>query len=350
MEKELHKFPSIEQLRHVVRAVRHRVRYIGDDEDGEPLYNEELDLPTLKFKGTVKLDGSNASIIYTWNDLDFKYDFHTQSRRKIITPENDNYEFSKFVHDIDTDFLLGQVMKSVTHIGYTPQIVKVYGEWCGHNIQKNTAVSKLDRMFVIFAVKIDDTWLNDDQLGGIKIPESRIYNILDFETYEIELDFNDLKDSTKELSKLTKEVENNCPVAEKFGIEGNGEGIVWKCTDDDWNSSRYWFKVVGDRKKSTKTKKRVPIDTEKVETINKLVDNFLTDSRLSQGIEYLKECKLEITRKNTGKYIKWVYDDIIKEELDTITDNGFKPKDISKAISKKAVEWFFNKIDKDLGL
>ncbi len=44
------KFPSIEQFRHAVRAVRDRASF-----NGTPV-------PTLRFRGTVKLHGTNAGI------------------------------------------------------------------------------------------------------------------------------------------------------------------------------------------------------------------------------------------------------------------------------------------------
>jgi hypothetical protein len=49
----------------------------------------------------------------------------------------------------------------------------------------------------------------------------------------------------------------------------------------------------------------------------------------------------DVSRKSTGDYLRWVYEDVVKEELDTITGNGFEPKDISSILSNKARKWFF---------
>jgi len=350
MEKKMYKFPSIEQFRHLIQEVQHRARYRGDDENGDPIYDEEAKLPTLRFRGTVKLHGTNAAIVYTWDDLTFGYGFQAQSRRNIITPQSDNNGFAAFAYTSNTELVLSTIMRAVGNLGYTPQVVRVYGEWCGGNIQKGMAISGLDKMFVIFAIKIDDTWLTDEQLAKVKIPDANIYNILDYKTFEIEIDFNDPKTYANSLAKITDEVEAKCPVGETFDKEGFGEGIVWHCITEGWEGSRYWFKVVGEKHKSSKTKEKVPVDPEKVKSMNEMVDNFVTEARLSQGIDYLKEQGQELSRKSTGTYLKWIYEDIVKEELDTIVGNGFEPKEISATISKKARDWFFTKLDEGLGL
>ena len=151
----MHKFPSIEQFRSVIREVNHRTRFIGMDEETQlPILNEgEVEMPTLDYRGSVKLHGTNAAIVYTWDPLAFDYDFHAQSRKNIITPTKDNAGFAAFAHTRNTEALLAKVMKAVGHLGYTPEVVKIYGEWCGGNIQKGIALNGLDKMFVIFAIR-----------------------------------------------------------------------------------------------------------------------------------------------------------------------------------------------------
>lgn len=50
------KFPSIEQFRNNIRAVRNRVSYKGKDENGDPIYTPCV-FPTLRLVGTTKLHG-----------------------------------------------------------------------------------------------------------------------------------------------------------------------------------------------------------------------------------------------------------------------------------------------------
>jgi len=347
----MHKFPSIEQFRTVIRQVNHKARYRGDDEDGNAIFDEtEGILPTLSFRGSVKLHGTNAAIVYTWNPLTFDYEFHAQSRKNVITPVKDNAGFAAFAHTTKTEELLANIMKAVGNLGYTPELVRVYGEWCGGNIQKGVAINGLDKMFVIFAIKIDKTWLTDEQLGTVKNEEEKIYNILDYPTYRVEIDFNQPHESVNKMVELTEMIEKECPVGKAFGNVGIGEGLVWVCTEEGWTQSRYWFKTKGEKHQSSKTKTLVPVDTEKINNINALVDTFVTESRLNQGLEQLRMENLELSRKNLGTFLKWVYNDIVKEELDTIMDNGFEPKDLSGVISKKARTWFFDMENKVVGL
>jgi hypothetical protein len=351
MEKKMYKFPSIEQFRNVIKAVNYHVRKVGETEDGEPIFDEtEGILPSLNYRGSVKLHGTNGAIVFTWNEQHgMNYDFHAQSRKNIITPDKDNAGFATFVYTRQVGVLLNQIKKAYKG-DELPSVIRVYGEWCGGNIQKGVAINGLEKFFVIFAIKTDDDWFTDDQLVQVKNPEENIHNILDFHTYNITIDFNNPKESSEKLAEVCEEVEKECPVGKAFGKEGVGEGIVWVCTDEHWTGSRYWFKVKGDKHQSSKTKKKVPVDIEKVETINEMVDNFLTESRLLQGIDYIRSQGLEISKKNTGIYLKWVYDDIIKEEHDTIVGNGFEPKEISSTISSKAKKWYFNKESELLGL
>jgi hypothetical protein len=45
--------------------------------------------------------------------------------------------------------------------------------------------------------------------------------------------------------------------------------------------------------------------------------------------------------KKMGELIKWVTEDIIKEESDTLISNGLEPKDVNKYLSTKVREMFF---------
>ena len=66
-----------------------------------------------------KIDGTNACIIIKDDEI-----IGVQSKKRLITPEDDNYGFAKWVQDNNQELLsLGE--------GYH------YGEWAGPGIQKN---------------------------------------------------------------------------------------------------------------------------------------------------------------------------------------------------------------------
>jgi hypothetical protein len=217
MEQIMYKFPSIEQFRTVIHQVRHRATYTGIDYDDEPIYDLTKKAPTLDFRGTVKLHGTNAAIVYTWDMLKHDYVMYTQSRKNIITPTQDNAGFAAFVYTSNHMAILAKIENIMgDDMGYTPEVIRVYGEWCGGNIQGGVGLNGLDKMFVIFAVKVDKVWLNDDMLSKISLPESKIFNILSFPSYTIKIDFENPEQSTNELVELTNAIEAECPVAKSF--------------------------------------------------------------------------------------------------------------------------------------
>lgn len=204
-------FPEIKEFRSAIHEVSYRARYIGRDENGDPIHDETIPLPTLKYRGTVKLHGTNAGIVYRHDGE--KYVQTSQSRTSILTPKDDNMGFACYVYRLDLAKIFNTIFELRTEENPT---IRIYGEWCGKGIQKGVAINKLDKMFVIFAIKIGEKWLNSDVVKTIKDPEQRIFNINDFQTFEIEIDFNDPKTAADKMGKMVEEVEKECPVGKAF--------------------------------------------------------------------------------------------------------------------------------------
>lgn len=341
MEKrKMIKFPEIVQFRQIIRQVTDQARYSGKDENGDAIFDASRVLPTLTFTGTVKLHGTNAGVTLTRDG-----DMYAQSRENVITTENDNAGFAFFVESNKENFknLFSTLeFRDADHI-------TICGEWAGGNIQKGVAINGLPKMFVIFGVKMsykDDEanvnyFLTDDETKHLKNVDERIYNILDFETYTIDIDFNDPKMIQNKLIELTLAVEAECPVGKVLGNVGTGEGIVWKC-DTEHGTIR--FKVKGEKHSSSKVKKLAPVDTEKLNSIREFAEYSVTESRLEQAIEKVfTSVNEEIDIRKMGNFLRWITNDIIKEEMDTLKDNGLEPKEITKAVSNIARQWFLDK-------
>ena len=148
----------------------------------------------------------------------------------------------------------------------------------------------------------------------------------------ITFDSSNLNKFCDEITQLVKEVEEECPVAKYFGVSGTGEGIVWQYYD---RKNRLIFKTKGEKHKISKTKRVVEVDTMKVTSIDKFVEYAVTENRLKQALE-------EVGDEDFGDFIKWVFNDIKKEELDVLEDNCLTIKDVSKSIAVKARNWFQN--------
>jgi hypothetical protein len=339
-------FPSIEQFRNIVANVNRQFNFVGLDENGEAIYDHTKIKPTLTFKGSVKLHGTNAGVCY--NSIDGLW---AQSRENIITPESDNAGFAFFVETNKVQFckLVDNIIDKL-HVDTALNTISIYGEWCGGNIQKGIGIGNLPKSFFIFGVKITPHVDKDDletlkanpaywvDHSYLRSPEQRIYNILDYPTWEIDINFNEPEMSQNKLSELTIAVEDECPVAKAFGFEGIGEGIVWSV---DFKGTVHRFKVKGEKHSASKVKTLATVDVEKINGIKEFIEYAVTDSRFNQGLEKTFPNGEPIDIKKMGQLIKWVNDDIIKEEMDTMVENKLEPKDIGKYVSTKVREMFF---------
>lgn len=343
--KKMVKFPSIEQFRTIVATVLRQYDFSGLDENGDAIYDTTRPKPTLTFKGTVKLHGTNAAVSGNLSD-----GIWAQSRENIITPEKDNAGFAFFVEsnkELFTELIASVFTKN--EIDMLENTVTIYGEWAGGNIQKGVGITNIEKSFFIFGVKVTPhiTTEEEDKVkpaywvdySYLKSPENRIFNIDDYPTWTIDIDFNMPQLVQNKLSELTLAVEEECPVAKAFGFSGIGEGIVWSTT---LNGNVHRFKVKGERHSSSKVKTLAAVDTEKLESIQKFVEYAVTKSRFNQALENVFPNEEPIKNNKLGDVIRWVVNDVIKEEMDTMVDNKIEPKDVNKYISSKVREMFFN--------
>ena len=339
--KKCIKFPSIEQFRNVVRDIQLRHTYVGKDDNGNPVYDVTKTLPTLTFKGTVKLHGTNAGVSYNIVD-----DIWYQSRENIITPLKDNAGFATF-GESRKDLLVDMIenLASKNDVNLQENSITLYGEWIGKGIQKNVAISELDKRFVIFGAKVSpfneelvSYWID---YSNLRDEDNGIYNILDSKMYEITIDFNNPLLSQNEIVDLTLEVEQECPFAKMFGVTGIGEGIVFSYETEDGQIIR--FKSKGELHQKSKVTTLKKVDDVKINLVQEISHKLTPTWRLDQAIENVYNTLNGgiVDRSKVGEYIKWVLDDIVKEELDLIGSNNLSIKDVSKTVSDIARKHLF---------
>ncbi len=348
--KKLIKMPSIGQFRDTIKHITHVSRFEGLDENENTIYNHNP-LPVLKAKGTVKLHGTNGGVCY--NAIDGMW---VQSKKNIITPEKDNAGFAFFVKNNRRPFIdLIMVICRKYNISPVDTTVTIYGEWAGIGIQKGIGISEIDKKFYIFGIKISPHnedkpayWIDSSFLN--KIDHNDIYNINRFQTFELEIDFNNPMLSNNKMVEMVQEVENECPVAKYFGVSGIGEGIVFEIS---YKGDIYRWKMKGD-KHAGKSKVKVAknIDDKRLQLITDIVEKVTPEWRLEQMYE---ETFDTINGgigdiKRTGDYLRAVVNDIIKEDSDIISEANLIPKDINSSVSKKARMWFMKKLDEESGL
>lgn len=338
------RFPSIEQYRRIVKEITFASAYVGQDKDDKPIYDMTKEKPTIEFQGTVKLHGTNAGVGYDGENI------WAQKRGSICTVDKDNVGFAAFVESKKEIF-----REFFDKFNLSPGVsMVIFGEWCGGNIQKGVGITDLDKMFVIFDARLvigDDekSWFLGhyikcmvDEIAG---KENSIYHILNFPTYKLSVDFNKPELVQEELIRITEEVEKECPVAKQFGVAGVGEGVVW-C--GYWYAGShderqiYRFKVKGQKHSTSKVKQLAAVDVEEITQCRDFVEYAVTPNRLNQAIEQVfTSIGLEPDKRWTGDFIRWIINDIAKEETDTLVESKLDPKYVSKYIGEAARLWFF---------
>jgi hypothetical protein len=333
-------YPDIGQFRNAIRNVSQKTRYVGKGADGEPIFDTSRPLPNIRYSGTVKLHGTNFA---AGLNLDLDGFLWFQSRGHIITPESDNNGAARHFSIPENKAALVLLLKGA---GEGEDVTVVYGEWCGQGIQKGVAITALPKRLVVFDILVGNAlqglrWLSPDVVAKFKDHSAQIYNIYEYRTFFADIDFNHPETAQNTLAEITSQVERECPVGAAHGVSGVGEGVVWKPVDPAWCDSKLWFKVKGAKHSVTKVKTLVPIDIEKVNTINEFVASTVTEARCQQSLCRLREAGKPMERASMGEFIRWIYNDIVKEESDTANGNNLDLDKLGGPISKAAREWFF---------
>ena len=352
-------FPSIGQYANVIANVNRRATYVGKDAQNKPIYNAFAPKPTLDFIGTCKLHGTNAGII-----LDFYNDvIYFESRESIIAPGSDNAGFATYISTIQEVF--GKMVVENLHLSGTDwdpknrdqefwgeNILAIYGEWCGGSIQKGVALNVLEKMFVILNATIRTRevtesrnleWFPIEEIKKMKLPLQKVYNIYDFKTWEISVNFDKFHESTNKIIDLTIEVEDECPVAKHFGSIGIGEGIVFRSVTKGYDSSDFWFKSKGEKHAKSKVKTIKHVDDEKINRLIEISDKVTPSWRLEQMFNSTFDIINGgiVTTEKLGAFIKAVNNDICKEETLLLEEEKIEFKDIVKFVSKITRDYFF---------
>ena len=288
-------------------------------------------------KGTVKAHGTNTSWIYRKDEGSVV----CQSRNRILSHDSDQFGFWTFSQSEKVKIF----MCALTSKLEATQEVIVYGEWVGPGIQRDVGVSNLEcKKFLIFDVMVDGEFLEFpfwELTNFIDLFPENTHIMSEFWSGGYILDLNNLSKCEDELIELTQKVEDQCPIAEYFDIDGIGEGIVWRYY---FEGSVYRFKVKGDKHSVTMKKPAKVFDENKDKTIKAFVDYAVPQGRLLYCLDSYKESNgiTEIESKDIGPFVKHVKADVFSEEMSTLKAMGLESKDVQSAIGRRASEWIRN--------
>jgi hypothetical protein len=285
----------------------------------------------VDFFGTIKIHGSNISLIFTNDDQPCRI----QSRNRILSPDSDLYDCHRSLSRAPLNDLVSQIA-TIYSDPWTE--IMVVAEWAGKGIMKGVGTSLVEPKFLtIFNIRIERKWQDIRKYRTVALRDHRIYNICDFPSYSITIDLRDLNDverADQEMDALVAVIDKKCPVAAYFGIDGPGEGIVYTYIPPQTSYHLYNFKV-----KSTShqiVRKSTVVDAKTVgltRSVDAFVQYCITPARLDQGISYLEEMGKQIQPSSTGDYIRWVVRDALNEEGYTLEERNLKEKDVKQALT-----------------
>jgi hypothetical protein len=351
-------WPEIEGLHNIRKFIR--------VDPGEWWHKKELlaGTSTVSYKAKVKLHGTNAAV-----RIDMNGNVTAQSRTNIITPENDNAGFARWVKANENEWKKAAAVPSKTDPTDHYLNMVFFGEWIGPGIQKNVAVSEIPKKcFAVFAIKIlgkDEEEIafevRPDRIemflgkSGIKFAFSEEANLPDVYVlpwYEQSIDI-DWKQTDEELTKTiapindwVMAIEANDPWVEAtFSVKGTGEGLVfYPISDAHKDNFEYFsnlcFKAKGEKHKNIATAKPVQVSAEAAASVDSFCELVLTQARLEQGVTKVAEGALTYDLKNTGKFVTWVSADVEKETQDELAASNLTWKQVQKAVSDKARGWY----------
>lgn len=353
------KFKSIEQFRHVVKDYAYNYNKIYDPVTKTVITDKYKPKETLTFTGTVKNHGTNASVTLDKNGV-----IGAGKRTSSISIDNvsEHFGFSGFVlNNKEVLIELIQTIKIVLGVDNSTETV-LYGEWSGKGVQKHVAVSEVPKHFYVFDFKVIENG-NEDYYHNAtewydKIPTSLVTKLnkigviftSQVAVYKLDIDMESPLKVTKELERITNDVEAECPIGKFFGVSGVGEGVVW--THKLPNGTYYTFKVKGERHSTNKVSKLVAVDPEVINKIEDFVEYACTENRMKQGVHEIYGSEDQVTQKDKriGEYLNWIIRDIVKEEYDVMKTNEeyFSVNSLSQPIRAKAQKYLFELMDKNV--
>lgn len=300
---------------------------------------------TVTYRAKVKLHGTNAAVQVTSEGT-----LECQSRERIITPEDDNYGFARWV-DSHRDAWLTTIMPGTV----------VFGEWAGPGVMKSVAVSKIpNKVFAVFAMLVPngkggrDLIVEPSEIAKILIPRVPCAVLPWYGDFVVTVDWDGTPEAlTPMLDRINAEVRavETCDpwVKTTFGVEGTGEGLVFYPEGDTFTPDAYYlrmFKAKGEEHKTVAQKAPAQIDPEVVKNLADFATLVLTPARLEQGALAVKPdgAAMSYDLKRIGAFLGWVSKDVAKECGPELAASGLDAKAVSKAVTELARKWYMAKV------
>lgn len=361
------KYPSIENVKnwhgHIKKTFGTR-RYELIDGEHTPIETH----PEIEFEATVKVHGTNITV-NVWHDNEITF----QSRNRHIMQGNDHEGFCfRYDNQEFRDYVMDIAANARTN---DDQLIQIHFEYAGQGIHSGVAVNNGEKFALLLGIaRIENSQKIAETYDSKKNPLALVKTQIDFSEHpehredmrvwtnhkiwnrKFMLDFDPIKGNMNEIlndlfTKIRDDIEDCCPIGKHiFGVDGIGEGFVIRPIHQSYNGnalgSKTWLKIKGEKHakvgRDVKSKKlKFDLSAEKLEAIQEIIRRTVTESRCTQGIEYLKEMNKPIELKSLSVYLKWIIQDVTKEHIEDFKELQLEPKDCSKSIQHIARDWFF---------
>lgn len=304
------------------------------------MLSPDPELPTLVFRGSEKLHGENMAVCYSQGEL------WVQGRNHIRTLLGDQNGMAAFVDNTKSTWMqIFNLLEGRDFINTDTHTIVLDCEWAGADIHKgNAACSGIDKGAYLFdfyrVVSNDDNTETLYPTTGIDFAPHGIYNMAAFGSFDIHLDFSKPRECEELLTKLALLLEEKSPIADYHEKPDNvGEGAyLWCLASNDHPT--YRLKTKGEKHGG---KPKVPREQSKLTSEERAKLDALADAvtpvwRITQAI-----AETEATSKvDTGKVLKWVNEDIVKEEMPKLHEAGVEFKQLNGAVAKIVKKYFFD--------
>ena len=324
-----------------IGAVYNVAKYIAHVNSSEEVPKDYEIRTPVRYVGTVKLHGTNSGVLCREDGT-----LVPQSRRQVISVKNDNMGFAKFVASHEEE--IRKLAAGVRLFLHVEGDIVIYGEWIGPGIQSKVAICGLPtKQWVVFSARKAEEhgeYLNLANLPAAFEGGGQIFSVYDTPTWEVTIDYSDEDSKNKAveyINEKTQEVGKRCPWAAKFGVEGIGEGIVWMPQDEHWGNTDLMFKSkTEDHKVKSKSPNKVSMDPEVLKSVTDFVDYSVTENRLRQGLDVMRELGHSLEMKSTKHFLGWLGNDVRTECKDELEASGLEWKQVSKKVNDKALAFW----------
>jgi hypothetical protein len=314
----MQEFAKIDTFRGVAKMVR------------EYCLLKNMDLPTVKFNGRVKLCGTQVGIRYTRDLKAGVFALYAQSKRRELSVANDNFGFASWVKRNGAE--LHRFFDSIVGDGD----ITIFGEWVGDTVQFGVSLQMAPKHFVMYAAydHKQDCYLRINWHGGFGLKKTEeainkynnmgLYFIQQIPQYSVDVDFANPDEAIARMQDITEKVAEDCPWGRNiWGLNGPGGGIVWYNFHVP-TATQFWFKTETMRDQGEELEKMI------------LTEDILPLSVMEIGLKELEADGIDLTEsKNIGHFIKWCAKKA-KSKEHMVESYGFDWRSISSHVVARA--------------